>query len=114
MSRMELRLFRRRHGELGTVADALGPALHDGLLFGIETDALFTVGMHVAEQAPLPPAETVPGHWDRDGPVDANHAPLEGAAEFTSHMTVSGKAGHAVAEFVGIDHAHGLRKIAYP
>src|SRR6185295_5868163 len=53
------RSLRGRHHELGALGGALGPALHDRLLLGVEAHAFFAVGMHVAEQAALPAAETV-------------------------------------------------------
>src|SRR5216117_3743124 len=62
--------LRRRHHELRSLRRALGPALHDRLLLGVEAHALFAVGMHVAEQAALPAAEAVPGHRHRDRHVD--------------------------------------------
>ena len=42
-------LLRGRHYKLCTLANAFWPTLHDGLLFCIKTNALFTVGMHIAK-----------------------------------------------------------------
>src|SRR6478752_9372048 len=90
------RLAGRRHHELGALADALRPALHDGLLLGVEAHAFLAVGMHVAEQALLPAAEAMPGHRHRDRHVDAHHADLDAPAELARHVAVAREAGHAV------------------
>ena len=53
-------LLGRRHHKLSTLANALGPALHDGLLLGIEAHTFFAIGVHVAKQRALPAAKAVP------------------------------------------------------
>src|SRR5690606_33671354 len=55
-------LLGHRHGELGSFVDAVGPALHDALVAGIEPHPFFAVGVVVAEQRALPAAERVPRH----------------------------------------------------
>ena len=77
-----LQLLGSGHHKLGALANALGPALHDGLLLGVEAHALFAVGVHVAKQALLPATKAVPGHGHRNRHVDAHHAHLHAAAEF--------------------------------
>ncbi|MDT4820639.1 hypothetical protein FQZ97_537850 [compost metagenome] len=67
--------------------------------------------MHVAEQALLPAAETMPGHGHRDRHVDAHHAHLDAPAELAGDVTVTGIKAHAVAELVVIDELHGLGEI---
>jgi len=88
------------HHKLSALADALGPALHDAFLLGIEAYAFFAVGVHVAEQALLPAAKAVPGHGHRNRHVDAHHADLDAAAELARHIAVAGEAGNAVAKFM--------------
>src|SRR5579863_8955054 len=106
--RREKPLLRRRHGKLRALLDALGPALHDRLLLRIETHALFTVGMRIAEQAALPAAEAVPRHRHRNRHVDADHPDFDAAAEFTRDVTIAREARDAIAELVRIDQIDGF------
>jgi hypothetical protein len=57
--------------------DAVRPALHDRLLLRVEAHAFLAVGVHVAEQALLPAAESVPCHRDGDRHVHADHADFD-------------------------------------
>src|SRR5690625_2734901 len=64
-------------GEAHRALDALvlgGPAGGDGLLAGVEADALGAVGVVLAEQRVLPAAEGVVAHRRGDRDVDADHA----------------------------------------
>ena len=67
----------------------------------------------VAEQRPLPAAERMPGHGHRDRHVDADHADLDLASERACHAAVGREAGHAVAEFMGVDEFHRRREIRH-
>src|SRR5690606_38487992 len=100
------------HDELVALADVFRPALHDGFLLGVETHTFFAVGMHVAEQAALPAAESVPGHRYRNGYVHTHHTDLDTACELARRIAVAGEAGHAVAELVTIHQVDRLGKIA--
>src|SRR3990167_10936643 len=69
----------------------LRPALGDGLLAGVEADAVRAVGVQVAEQRALPAAEAVVAHPHRQRPADAHHADLDLVAEQARRFTVAGE-----------------------
>lgn len=52
-------LFGGGHSELGPLLNAVGPALYDAFLPGVEAHPFLTVDVHVAEQALLLAAETM-------------------------------------------------------
>src|SRR5699024_8064229 len=64
---------REAHGALDGLVLG-GPAGGDGLLLGVEADALGAMGVVLAEQGVLPAAEGVVAHRGRDRYVDADHA----------------------------------------
>src|SRR5918995_5511887 len=93
----------RRHDEVGTGADARGPARGDRLQLGVEADTLGTVHVVVAEQRGLPAAEAVERHRHRDRHVDADHAVLDLVGELACGIAVAREDRGAVAELVGVD-----------
>ena len=56
----------------------------------------------------------MPGHGHGNGHVDAHHAHLNATRELAGHIAIAGEAGHAVAEFVGVDQLHGRAEIGHP
>ncbi len=69
-------LVRHRRRLKREIAE-LEPAGHDHLLFRVEGDGVFAVGVEVAEKGLLPPAEGEKGHGRGDGHVDADHADFD-------------------------------------
>src|SRR3954468_24855733 len=95
----------RWHDEVGTGADARGPARRDRLQLGVEADTLGTVHVVVAEQRGLPAAEAVERHRHRDRHVDPDHPDIDLVRELARRVAVAGEDGGAVAELVLVDHA---------
>ena len=101
-----LYLLGRWHGEFRAFANALGPTLHDGFLFGVEAHPLLPIGMHIAKQALLPPTKAVPGHGHRNGYVDTYHPNLDTPSEFPSHIAIAGETCNAIAKLMLVDELH--------
>src|SRR5258708_38888387 len=64
--RVNTALIHRGNDEFGAVLDAGRPPRRDGLDLGVELDRRRAVLVEVAEARPLPAAEGVVGHRDRD------------------------------------------------
>src|SRR5690606_11293119 len=90
-------LLHRRHGELGTGADASGPAPGHGLHPGEEAHAIRAVHVQRAEDRALPAAEAVEGHGHRDRHVDADHADVDTLLELPRGIAVAGEDRGTVA-----------------
>src|SRR6185312_1197361 len=71
-------------------------------------------GVHVAKQAVLPTAETMPRHRHGDGDIDPHHAHLDAPREFACHAAVACVTGDAVGELVSVDQAYRLAEVLDP
>ena len=67
-------LLHRRYGEIGAFLDAGRPTRGDGLEFGVETNAVHSVLVHVAEGGTFPTAETIIGQRHGNGNIHTYHA----------------------------------------
>src|SRR5271155_107389 len=65
-------LIHCRDAEFGAIFDSGWPSRRDGFGLGVELDRRRAVLVEVAEARPLPAAEGVIGHRDRDRHVDAD------------------------------------------
>src|SRR6476660_1534109 len=73
------------------------PAARHHLATGEEMDAVGSVGVGVAEERALPPAERVVRDGNRDGNVDPDHADLDLVLEAPGRAAVVGEDRRAVA-----------------
>src|SRR5579884_2824524 len=96
-------LSLNRHPVIGAFANLVRPTLGDGFQTRVKTNALRSMHVMIAEQGPLPAAERVEGHRDRNGNVDADHARLHLAGECLGGGAVARKDSRAIAVFVIVD-----------
>src|SRR5690606_33707018 len=102
-ARRRVVLLGRGHDEFCALGNAVGPALHDALLTGVEAHAFFAVGVAIAKEAGLPAAEAMPGHGHGNRHVHADHADLDAATEFTGDAAVAREQADTVGVLMLVD-----------
>ena len=104
-------LLHRRYGEIGAFLDAGRPTRGDGLEFGVETNAVHSVLVHVAEGGTFPTAETIIGQRHGNGNIHTYHAHPHPRGELASGVAVAGVDGSAVSVVMGGGKRYGFFKI---
>src|ERR1700743_238515 len=94
--------------EFSAILDAGRPPRRDGLDLGVELDRRGAVLVEVAEAGPLPAAEGVVGHRNRDRHVHPDHADLDPGDEIACGVAVTGEDRKAVAVLVFRGKSQGL------
>ena len=84
------------------------PAGHQHLLFGVEVDGVFAMGVEISEEGVLPAGEGEEGHWRGDSDVDSHHADFNPALVVARGLAILREDRGRVAELGTVHESDGV------